>query len=127
MGGGRKNFLSRKLKDDYGQHGKRRDDSDLINEWHQYKKSIGAAPLYVYNRSQLLSTDLKEYDSLLGLFSYDHMPYHLEADDEVPALSEMTQKAIQMLSTNKNGFFLFVEGILIYFALLRAFPKVLVP
>lgn len=39
------------------------------------------------------------------------MKYHLEADPSVqPTLAEMTKKAIEVLSKEKNGFFLFVEG-----------------
>ncbi|CAK1580582.1 unnamed protein product [Parnassius mnemosyne] len=110
MGGGRKNFLTHKLKDEEGNPGYRRDNADLIKEWQLNRKSLGASPKYVFNRTQLQSLDLKEYNSVLGLFTYDHMPYHLEAGDDVPVLSEMTHKAIEILSKNKNGFVLFVEG-----------------
>ncbi|MEG2069764.1 MAG: alkaline phosphatase [Bacteroidales bacterium] len=42
--------------------------------------------------------------------SYD-MPYDLERDTvQYPSLSQMTQKAIETLSKNPNGFFLMVEG-----------------
>lgn len=42
------------------------------------------------------------------------MEYHLKADAQVqPTLAEMTKKAIEVLSKEKNGFFLFVEGGLI--------------
>lgn len=57
-----------------------------------------------------MNIDINSYDSVLGLFSPDHMPYHLEAEEDDPTLSEMTQKAIQMLSKSDDGFFLFVEG-----------------
>ncbi|XP_045536565.1 membrane-bound alkaline phosphatase-like isoform X1 [Papilio machaon] len=110
MGGGRKNFLSRTLKDSQGNPGYRTDSLDLIKEWQVNKKSRGRTPKYMYNRTQLLTLDFKAYDSVLGLFASDHLPYHLEAAEDVPVLSEMTQRAIQMLSANKNGFFLFVEG-----------------
>ncbi|XP_068633221.1 membrane-bound alkaline phosphatase-like [Battus philenor] len=110
MGGGRKNFIPRTSKDAEGYPGYRSDNLDLITEWENNKKSYGASHKYVYNRTQLQSLDAKQYDHVLGLFSSDHLPYHLEADEGVPALSDMTQKAIQMLSKNKNGFFLFVEG-----------------
>lgn len=50
------------------------------------------------------------YNSVLGLFALDHMPYSLEAGNNDPSLSDMTQKAIEILSQNSNGYFLFVEG-----------------
>lgn len=62
-----------------------------------------------------MSLDENVYDSVLGLFSHDHMPYHLEAGGDDPTLSEMTQKAIQVLKKKKKGFFLFVEGDTIFF------------
>lgn len=50
---------------------------------------------------------------MLGLFDESHCKYNYEIDgisDTAPTLSEMTDKAIKILSTNKNGYFLFVEG-----------------
>lgn len=40
------------------------------------------------------------------------MPYHLEAEEDDPTLSEMTEKAIELLSQNRKGYFLFIEGML---------------
>lgn len=45
-----------------------------------------------------------------GLFAQSHLHYHLEKEAGEPSLREMTQKAIQILQKEKNGFFLFVEG-----------------
>jgi alkaline phosphatase len=46
-----------------------------------------------------------------GLFAYNNLNYELDkAKDKEPSLSEMTQKAIEILSRNKNGYFLLVEG-----------------
>lgn len=48
---------------------------------------------------------------LVGLFSYDHMDYVTDADANAdPSLPEMTKVAIDILSKNPNGFFLFIEG-----------------
>jgi alkaline phosphatase len=48
---------------------------------------------------------------LWSLFGSVEMPFDLDRDTtQVPALSEMTTKAISTLSKNKNGFFLMVEG-----------------
>lgn len=110
LGGGRRNFLPRYVNDDDGISGYRSDGADLIEEWLLKKISLGFSPKYVYTRNDLLSLDVKKYDSVLGLFSSDHMPYNLEAEADDPSLSDMTAKAIDILSRNKNGFFLFVEG-----------------
>lgn len=46
----------------------------------------------------------------LGLFSAEHMSYHLQNKTNEPTLELMTEKAIKMLRKNPKGFFLFVEG-----------------
>lgn len=46
-----------------------------------------------------------------GLFAQDAMHYEFDRNGtDKPSLAEMTQKALQILSKNKNGFFLMVEG-----------------
>ena len=46
-----------------------------------------------------------------SLFENPSVPYDIDRDpNRVPSLAEMTQKAIDLLSQNKNGFFLMVEG-----------------
>ncbi|XP_049873720.1 alkaline phosphatase, tissue-nonspecific isozyme-like [Pectinophora gossypiella] len=109
FGGGRKNFFPKSEKDAEGHYGYRSDKTDLIREWLIKKINLGVPAKYVYNRKQLMKLNKKENHSVLGLFSPDHMPYHLEAEEDDPTLSEMTVKAIELLD-NKNGFFLFVEG-----------------
>ena len=45
------------------------------------------------------------------------MQYEVERDqssDGEPSLTEMTEKAIKILKKNSKGFFLMVEGLLIY-------------
>lgn len=51
--------------------------------------------------------ELGDVDSVVGLFARKALP---GADQRSPGLSEMTQKAIQILSKNQKGFFLMVEG-----------------
>ena len=46
-----------------------------------------------------------------ALFGESSMPYWLEADKQkMPSIAEMTQKAIDLLSKDEDGFFLMVEG-----------------
>ncbi len=46
-----------------------------------------------------------------ALFHPYDMPYDMERDPQTtPSLAEMTEKAIQLLSKNEEGFFLMVEG-----------------
>ncbi|XP_055689474.1 membrane-bound alkaline phosphatase-like [Lutzomyia longipalpis] len=109
MGGGRKKFLPKGMQDEDGEEGERIDGVNLIDEWKLKKKHRSAA--YVYDRDGLLSVDTNNTSYLLGLFASEHMKYSLEADHEKePSLAEMTKTAIEMLSKEKRGFFLFVEG-----------------
>ncbi|XP_037039101.1 membrane-bound alkaline phosphatase-like [Bradysia coprophila] len=109
LGGGRSKFLPIDECDEDGKRGQRLDGLNLIDEWRMEKESIGG--VYVHNRSGLVSCDFNKTTFLLGLFASDHLDYHLEANhDKQPTLAEMTEAAIKILSKNKNGFFLFVEG-----------------
>lgn len=45
-----------------------------------------------------------------ALFNDSHMDYELDRKDNEPSLTEMTKKALELLSRNKKGFFLMIEG-----------------
>ncbi|XP_041979177.1 membrane-bound alkaline phosphatase-like [Aricia agestis] len=107
LGGGRQNFLPNKVANG-SEAGHRGDGRNLIQEWLQKRERLGAVPKYISTKEELLNIE-DNYDSLLGLFSSDHMPYNLESNGE-PSLADMTEAAIRILSKNKNGYFLFVEG-----------------
>ena len=51
-------------------------------------------------------------DYLLGLFSYKRMQEEVDrrVNNTEPSLAQMIEKAIQILSKNPKGFYLFVEG-----------------
>ena len=53
-------------------------------------------------------------DKVFAAFTYTHIPYELDRmnNDEivVPSLAEMTEKAVELLSTDEDGFVLMVEG-----------------
>lgn len=53
----------------------------------------------------------KDTDYLLGLFDASHIPYHIDADLKIkPTLTEMVDKALDILEHDDRGYFLFVEG-----------------
>ena len=114
MGGGRANFLPKNIADpeDTSISGRRFNSMDLTEEW----KTRFPASEYVWNSKQLKELDYSKVDHLLGLFSHSHMAFeHDRAKDKggEPSLSEMTEAAIAILSKNKQGFVLVVEGGLI--------------
>ncbi|KAJ8923112.1 hypothetical protein NQ315_001665 [Exocentrus adspersus] len=110
MGGGRKNFLPSTVYDEEGHPGLRSDNLNLIDEWQKQKEALGAKYTYVWNRDQLLNVT-NDIDYLLGLFETGHLKYNLDRNtDTEPSLEEMTEKAIQILQDNGDGYFLFVEG-----------------
>ncbi len=63
----------------------------------------------VENRTDLLSTT--EENNLLGLFAGFSLPQEKDRNfTTIPSLAEITEKALDILSLNENGFFLMVEG-----------------
>lgn len=107
FGGGRRQFLPIEVEDESGKKGSRTDKQNLIDEW----KNKRERRTYVTNKEDLLKIDPKVDYQYLGLFDNDHCPYYLESNLTInPTLTEMTEKAIQILSQSDNGYFLFVEG-----------------
>jgi alkaline phosphatase len=111
LGGGRNRFLPETATDpEYPEkRGKRRDGRDLIQEWRQ--RHPGG--VFVWNRAQFEAVDPKATPRLLGLFETAELRF--EADRErdgagEPSLSEMTAKALAILSRKPKGFVLVVEG-----------------
>jgi alkaline phosphatase len=107
LGGGSWHFLPQSTPGS-----RRKDDRDLISEF----KSKGYA--FAGTRKELLAA---EGDKVLGLFNLDNMNVYLDREmlknpevignfTDQPNLMEMTRKAIDLLSKNKEGFFLMVEG-----------------
>jgi alkaline phosphatase len=110
IGGGRTKFLPKETTDpEYETKGERLDGRNLTDEWlKKYKDSA-----YVWNRQQFDRVDAKKTKHLLGLFEPSHLQYNYDRPKDKagePSLSEMTAKAIDVLSKNKNGFFLMVEA-----------------
>lgn len=92
LGGGLEYFIPQ------SESGSSRDDSrNLVEEF----ESNGYE--FVENAEELNNSDSGK---LLGLFSMSGMP----SEVRTPTLSEMTSKALDVLSSNDEGFFLMVEG-----------------
>ena len=111
LGGGRSYFMPDTMTDpeDTTKKGLRK-DGDLTTQWiSQYKNSA-----YVYDKKGWDAIDVKNTDHLLGLFeSTNHMEYEADRLTDTggePSLTEMTEKAIQILQKNPKGYFLMVEG-----------------
>lgn len=69
--------------------------------------------MYMFlQQNQLRSIVPSENGAYLGLFESSCMRFNHEINNEtnVPTLTEMVTKAVEILSQNPKGFFLFVEG-----------------
>jgi alkaline phosphatase len=110
LGGGRSYFMPNTADDpeDVGTKGRRKDGRDLTAEWSTRPRSP-----YVWSKAGFDAIDPRKTDHLLGLFERSHMEYEADRLKDAagePSLTEMTTKAIDVLSRNKKGFFLMVEA-----------------
>ena len=103
LGGGWRNYLPKSV---YASS-RRTDERNLVEDL----KTQGYA--YVDSGSALASLDVSNTSKLLGIFASSELAYELDRvklQKDEPSLSQMTEKALQVLSRNDNGFFLMVEG-----------------
>uniref|UniRef100_A0AAQ4QTN6 alkaline phosphatase n=1 Tax=Gasterosteus aculeatus aculeatus TaxID=481459 RepID=A0AAQ4QTN6_GASAC len=108
LGGGRRYMFSRTTKDpEYPtETGNRNDGQNLVEGWLKNKKKAK----YVWNKVDFDAVKPSNTDFLMGLFEPKDCRYELERDPSMdPSLTEMTEKAIKILSKNPKGFYLFVE------------------
>lgn len=93
---------------EYFSESKRKDGKDLISEFRNKGYQVA-----------LTNSEMKQASTgkpLLGVFYEGGLPYSLDhlSDknlmDKIPTLAAMTQKAIDLMSTNPNGFVLQIEG-----------------
>lgn len=107
FGGGRTKFIPADQLDEDGLAGNRNDGINLIDKWKKYHPT----GQYIRNKDQLKNLNRIGTKHVLGLFASNHMDYNLDSNHNLqPTLKEMTEKAIDLLSENENGYFLFVEG-----------------
>lgn len=110
LGGGRTKFMPRETRDpEYDDKtGERLDKRDLTQEW--TRKNASA---YVWNKQQFDAIDARKTKHLLGLFEPSHMQFGYDRPKDKagePSLSDMTAKAIDILSQNSKGYFLMIEA-----------------
>lgn len=109
MGGGSRHFLP------LGTPGsKRKDNVDVIQSFEDLGYSFSG------NKTELENTPANA-DKILGLYQLNNMNVYMDREvlknpkvlggfNDQPNLMDMTEKAIDTLSKNPNGFFLMVEG-----------------
>lgn len=111
LGGGRQQLTPRTTRDpEYADTvGNRGDGRDLIQEW----RAAQPTRRYVWNRAEFDAIDPAQTSQLLGLFEPDHMRFEHDRPQDVagePSLAELTRKALAVLSRNRKGYVLVVEG-----------------
>lgn len=114
MGGGRRHFLPKDAAFNSADavsevEGDRTDSRDLTDEW----QTTYPTGNYVIDQTGFDAIDAESAEKIFGLFNESHMQYEADRENDVagePSLTQMTQKAIQLLDNNNKGFFLMVES-----------------
>ncbi len=110
FGGGRRHFLPNQSTNVASNPaGSRTDGQDLTAKWRQaYPKGR-----YVIDQKGFDAIDPSKTPQVLGLFNLSHLRYEADRRNSPtgePSLTQMTQKAIDILDNNSKGFFLMVEA-----------------
>ena len=114
FGGGRRHFLPKDAAFNSADavsavEGDRTDGRDLSAEW----QSSYTNGIYITDQTGFNGLDTATTERVLGLFNESHMQYEADRENDIagePSIAEMTQKAIEILDNNQNGFFLMVES-----------------
>ncbi|QSF44655.1 alkaline phosphatase [Paenibacillus tianjinensis] len=96
MGGGKQFFVT---KDEKG----KRTDKNLLPDF----KAKGYT---VVENTSALNALTSKNSKVLGLFGSSHVAYVPDRTAEIPSLAAMTSKALNILSTDKDGFVMMIEG-----------------
>lgn len=97
--GGGNNYFSRDT---------RKDKKDI------YADYLSKGYRVVKNRKEMLSA--QDNKPLLGIFADDALPYSIDRENDavlkesIPTLAEMTQQALDLMKSHKNGFVLQIEA-----------------
>nr|XP_002129634.1 alkaline phosphatase-like [Ciona intestinalis] len=114
LGGGRGYFRpNTTLDEEYKTNNFRTDGQELIEKWKNNMEDMGRNAKYVWNKQQFDAVDASSVDHLWGMFEPKDMNYETDRSTDgagEPSLAEMTQKAIEILQKDEDGFFLLVEG-----------------
>jgi alkaline phosphatase len=110
LGGGRSQFRPKGVRDPErpDAEGARLDGRDLVVDW----RARHPGGHFLTQRDELVALR-PDGKPVLGLFEPSHMRFEAERADDVagePSLSEMTARAIDILSRDPDGFVLMVEG-----------------
>jgi alkaline phosphatase len=100
-GGGYRHFIT-------GEGSKRTDNHNLVDDFKNngYQIFVGEE-----STQSFLNYKPKADQQVFALFTKSHLPYAIDrVEGKTPSLSQMTQKGIDLLSKDKDGFFLMVEG-----------------
>ncbi|GBP74390.1 Alkaline phosphatase [Eumeta japonica] len=90
-----------------------KDGRDLIADYVEDKQKRGLRYSTVFNTRELKNFNISDTDYLLGIFANGHLMLEHERNqgpEGMPSISDMTEAAIKVLSKNKKGYFLMVEG-----------------
>nr|CDS27091.2 alkaline phosphatase [Hymenolepis microstoma] len=104
IGGGSAMFYPTEAKS------KRSDGRYIAEEWLQRMQHLGRRAKLVNDSREFMKTDFTSVDYLVGLLTPSHMPYEVDRDQDEASIVNMTTTAIEILSRQPNGFFLFVES-----------------
>lgn len=114
FGGGRRHFLPRDPAFNSPDavsaiEGDRTDGRNLIAKWMAtYPQGV-----YVMDQNGFDAIDPDVHGQVFGLFNESHMQYESDRQNDIagePSLTQMTEKAIDILDNNEQGFFLMVES-----------------
>ncbi|KAK8762955.1 hypothetical protein V5799_034442 [Amblyomma americanum] len=111
-GGGREHFLVPEEAAQSGQPGRRPDSRNLIEEWSHLKQADRMSAHVCTTWKDIDDLDPARAETVLALLASGDLPYE-DLDDIRQGrsrLAKLTEKAIQILSKNPDGFLLLVEA-----------------